>query len=133
MNTPITLIFATVYSVLFLGLTFVVINYRQKNKIILGDANQPALTHRIRAHGNTAEYGPLAILLVLIGELNKVNSSYLIVAASLFMIGRIIYTFTTIALHSNPKVGGIRILGMTLTLVSIITLVIFLLIKALYA
>ena len=70
MHAPITALYAGLLGILMLILAFRVVAVRRTTSIGLGDGGHALLLSRIRIHGNAAEYVPLALILMLILELN---------------------------------------------------------------
>lgn len=60
----ITLSYLAVLSILYAGLSLVVVGLRAKHDIPFGDGGNEALHRAIRAHGNFVEWVPLAAILV---------------------------------------------------------------------
>ena len=61
---PITLFTSGVLGLLYMTLTAQVVRQRQKHNVSLGDGGVEAVQIAIRAHGNFAEYTPLALILL---------------------------------------------------------------------
>src|SRR3979409_1659845 len=74
----ITPLYAGVLALLFLVLSWRVVEFRQRG-IPLGDGGDPAMLRRIRGHGNFAEYVPL--ILVMMGFLEIGRTSFYVVHA----------------------------------------------------
>lgn len=66
----ITLIYAGLLGLLFLGLSFWVVKRRAQFGVMIGQGEAPELLAAIRAHGNFAEYVPLTLLLMALCELS---------------------------------------------------------------
>ena len=62
---PITLFTSGVLGLLYMTLTAQVVRQRQKHNVSLGDGGVEAVQIAIRAHGNFAEYTPLALILLV--------------------------------------------------------------------
>ncbi len=88
----------TSWAAAFLTVFYIVISMRvglarNKNRISLGDGNVKEMTILIRAHGNFAEYVPLALVLLMLCELKAANYQAIMIAAILLCIGRVIHYF----------------------------------------
>jgi uncharacterized protein len=68
MNLTVTPIHGAALTALFLALSLRVIAFRRANRISFCDRGDADLLRRIRAQGNFAEYAPLGMLLLLIGD-----------------------------------------------------------------
>jgi len=64
----VTAVYASVFALLFAGLSAWVIAGRLSFRVSHGDGGQDRLNRRIRAHGNFAEYVPLILLIVALLE-----------------------------------------------------------------
>ena len=112
----VTLLYADLLALLFLGLSFRVILYRRRSRISLLDQGDEALRTRIRAQGNCAEYAPIGILLILILELMLAPLWLLHLFGLMLLGGRCIHA---VGFQSVPPVLRLRIFGMMLTTVQI--------------
>lgn len=71
MNAPVTALYAGLFGLLIVVLGILVTRQRMKNKVSLGGGEAPALKRAIRAHANCIEYVPIALLLMLVAEINQ--------------------------------------------------------------
>ncbi|MDH5517623.1 MAG: MAPEG family protein [Gammaproteobacteria bacterium] len=88
---PLTSIFSFCFAVLIFYLVLQVVRCRRKFRVGYGDGGHDELRHAISAHSNAIETIPLALIILLISELNAVNSVLLISASVLFLLARIIH------------------------------------------
>ncbi len=77
MNAPVTAMYAGLLGLLMLVLSFRVVAVRRAMSIGLGDGGNALLLSRIRIHGHFAEYVPLALVLLLLLELNGASTTWL--------------------------------------------------------
>jgi uncharacterized membrane protein YecN with MAPEG domain len=89
MHAPITALYAGLLGILMLILAFRVVAVRRVTSIGLGDGGDALLLSRIRIHGNAAEYVPLALILMLILELNGGSARWLHVLGIALLVGRL--------------------------------------------
>ncbi len=68
MSFSITGIYAGLLTLLFIGLSARVIRVRRRDRIALGDGDNPDLRRAMRVQGNFAEYVPLALILMVLVE-----------------------------------------------------------------
>lgn len=108
----ITGIYAALCALLLLALALRVSLGRRKGKVGLGDGGQPDLSRRIRAHANAVEYVPMALLLLLILELNQTQPLWLHVFGIVLIVGRIAHA---VGISQNAGVGLGRAVGTLLT------------------
>jgi uncharacterized protein len=112
---PLTATTALVLAVLFIRLAFAVIKKRRQHKVALGSGQYPDLEAAIRAHGNFAEYVPLALVLLACAELNHAPWWLLACAALALVVGRYIHA---LAIPGSDLKK--RVLGMKLTFASLV-------------
>ena len=129
MNTPsdisITLVLTAIFGLLHVIFTLRVGNYRFKSKISLGDGGDHELRNRVRAHGNFIENVPIALLLILLNDLDGAKDNTLILMGSILLIARLTH-YLTIATRKLPIV--MRPLSMIGTLGTILAASVMLLI-----
>lgn len=108
-NITITAFYASLLTLLYIGLSFNVIRLRFKLKVGVGDGGQEQLTKAIRIHGNFSEYMPLALILLAGFELSGGNSAWVHVFGSVLFIGRVLHAIglTQSVGTSKPRVFGI--------------------------
>jgi uncharacterized membrane protein YecN with MAPEG domain len=111
---PVSATTAIVLAVLFVKLAFAVIKKRQLHKVVLGSGQHADLEAAIRAHGNFAEYVPLALLLIVFAEINRSPWWLVAIAALALVAGRYIHAMAMTG--SDLKK---RVLGMQLTFASL--------------
>ena len=89
MHAPVTALYAGLLGLLMLILSFRVVAVRRATSIGLGDGGDALLLSRIRIHGHFAEYVPLALLLMLILEVNGTSSTWLHGLGVALVVGRL--------------------------------------------
>jgi uncharacterized membrane protein YecN with MAPEG domain len=115
----ITSIYASLAVLLLVRLSLSVIKLRRKNRILVGDGGNEELELAIRTHANALEYIPIALLLLLMLELNGAPKILIHLLGSTLLIGRIIH-----AIGFPAKDLRKRILGMQITIYLLIGLAI---------
>jgi uncharacterized membrane protein YecN with MAPEG domain len=116
MTLAITGTYAAALTALYLLLSARVILFRRKNRINLGDGNDPEMLRRIRAHANFAEYAPLGIVLMGIAEMQGEAAWWLHGLGLMLLVGRLLHGVNfTFALKSMQMRSG----GMLLTLLAL--------------
>ena len=122
MLLPVTTILVSLMGLLFFRWSLRVIELRRKNKVSLGDGGHEDLQRAIRGQANCAEYAPIAVLLVLVAEIQASGPIMLGVVAILaagFLLGRILHGYAFAATAGNIT---LRVRGMQLTLMTIVLL-----------
>lgn len=101
MNVHITLLYGglTFLFVLFLGMN--VSRARGKHKAGFGTM-PPEIARDVRAHGNAAEWAPMAILLLLLLELSGLSSLALHLLGGSILLGRVIHGVGALIPKRNP-------------------------------
>ncbi|MFT5064906.1 MAG: putative membrane protein YecN with MAPEG domain [Reinekea sp.] len=128
---PVTSIIAALAVVLYITLAARVIAVRRTNKVSLGDAADKVLETRIRQHGNFNEYVPLALILMVIAELQGAPKALLLALGVAILGGRLAHVF---GLENMHKAIGIKIrtYGMISTFLSLIILSVTLVIQTVF-
>ena len=129
MSLPITAIFASLLALLFFRLSIRVIELRRSNKVSLGDGGHEDLKRAVRGQANCAEYGPIAVMLILIAELQspgQILTVVLAVLAAAFLLGRVMhgYAFAATAGSSSLRVRGMQLTLLPLVLLAILNIAI---------
>ena len=106
----ITPLYAALAAVILIVLALRVIVVRRGRGIAIGDGADDDMARRIRAHGNFAEYTPLALVLILLLELGGAPAWQLHLLGAALILGRIVHAGSLTA-HS----GFGRLVGMALT------------------
>ena len=115
------MIFASLFALMFVGLSIAVIRKRRALKIATGTGGSNEMEYAMRAHGNFAEYVPLALILLAGAELNNAPVWTIITIGTLLLIGRLLhaYGFLKSAKETHFK---FRVSGMAVTFTSLILL-----------
>lgn len=117
----ITSVIAATLTLIFIKLSFAVIGLRRKNKVGLGSGGHDDLDRAIRAHGNFAEYVPLAMILIACLELNGAPWWLVAILGITLIVGRLIHAK---GINTPPPDFSKRILGMQLTFGTLVALVV---------
>lgn len=110
----VTALYTGLLALVLLVLSIRVISVRRRLRIGIGDEGNEELARRIRAHGNFTEYVPIALLLILAGELAAAPDWMLHALGATLVVGRVVHAWSLPA-HS---IGG-RTAGMMLTFIVI--------------
>ena len=122
----ITLLFAAILSAFMIVLAVRVLDLRgspvTKSFHKPGRVIDPLeLERAIRGHGNLIEYAPLFLILMLLLELTEASETFLYICGTVFTVGRFMHG---IAFSFMKKNGLLRIGGMTLTFLGLISLIV---------
>ena len=122
----VTLLFAAILSAFMIVLAVRVLDLRgspvTKSFHRPGRVIDPLeLERAIRGHGNLIEYAPLFLILMLLLELTEASETFLYICGTVFTVGRFMHG---IAFSFMKKNGLLRIGGMTLTFLGLISLIV---------
>lgn len=91
MHAPVTALYAGLLALLFVALSLRISLYRMKHHVGIGDGGHAELARAIRVQGNAAEYIPLALILLLVNELNGQPAWFLHIAGAAFFVARLLH------------------------------------------
>lgn len=114
----ITALYASLLTFLYVGLAFRVIAVRVNRRVGLGDADDPLLRRRIRAHGNFGEYVPLGLILLALAELMGSPALLLHGIGTSLTGGRLLHAY---GLSNGSEASAGRAAGMVLTVAALLT------------
>ena len=117
----VTLIFAAAFGLLNLWLGIRVSGRRGANKVSVGHGGVPIVEAGMRAHANFNEYVPIALILMLLIELNIGPARGLWAIGALLVVGRVLHPFGM----DRPYPNRYRQLGMLLTWLPVIALIVW--------
>ena len=108
----ITPIYAGLLTIVFVTLSFRVIGARRGAMVPLGDGGHRLLLRRQRVHANFAEYVPLALVLMILAELQGAPRLVLHGLGLALLAGRILHA---VGVGREPEPPRFRVVGMGLT------------------
>jgi hypothetical protein len=97
---------------------------RNRHKIGLGDGGLPAMVRAVRAHANAIETIPLALVLLLVLELDQTQPWLLHAFGIMLLVGRVLHG---LGLSGASGYSFGRSVGMALTVLSIVGMAVLLL------
>jgi len=115
----ITSLTAALLGALCVMLSLKVVSIRRREKISVGDGGNESLLRAMRSQANLLEYAPIALILIACAEINGVPRLLLGLVAIAFVAGRVLHPA---GLRDVSSPMSARVLGMQLTLVSILVL-----------
>lgn len=119
MATPITAIYAALSAVMLLVLAALVVRARWATRTALGVGSDPRMERAVRVHANFVEYVPLALLLMLLAELNGLGAAALHAAGMALLVSRVLHAWG-LSRHSARSFGRFwGTLGTWLTLLAL--------------
>lgn len=112
---PITLTVAGAAALLNVWLGWRVGQRRLSEKVSIGDGGNEALTCRMRAHANFAEYTPFVLILIGLVELAGGTTAWLWAVGALYILARIAHAIGMDRPTPNPfRMAGIIVTMLTL-------------------
>ena len=108
-----SMITAGLLGLLLLFLSGYVIAGRVKFKIDIGDGGNEQMRQRIRAQANFAEYVPLALILIIMVEINTIGAGWMPAAMAVTLV--VARLWHAQGLLSSPGTSTGRFMGTNLT------------------
>ncbi len=122
----ITALYAGILAIFYVALTAFVVQGRYAYKVGLGDGGVPALTQRIRIHGNFAEYVPFGLMLLFLVDYAGYSAWLVHLLGIMLVTGRIAHAW---GVYCSPVASPGRLAGMILTILMFIIAAGFLLVE----
>jgi uncharacterized protein len=116
---PITALYAGLLALVLLALALRVIRLRWKLRVGIGDGGDKAMARAIRVHGNATEHVPIALLLLLVAELNHAGPTLLHACGIILVVARILHALglgRTIGASWERMAGTIGTVGVVIAL-----------------
>lgn len=124
MAPVVTAIYAAVLAILMIVLSFRISFARLRTGVSLNWGGDPALTERVRAFGNFAEWVPMALVLMALAEGAGASVGAIHLAGIALVAGRVLHP---LQLRLDALFTPLRFLGMAGTYLSILISAFFLL------
>lgn len=120
--------YAAMLALLIVWLSLRVIKLRREKKVRLGDGDEPELQVAIRAQGNATEYVPISLILLVLLELSGGHVALVHSGGIAVLVGRILH-----ARGLLTESLRYRILGMQVTIFTLIGLAVANLVYVVYS
>lgn len=104
MAAPVTAVYAALAALMLLVLGGLVVRARWTTRTALGVGTDPRMERAVRVHANFVEYVPLALLLLLLAELNDVPGPGLHAAGVALLASRALHAWG-LSRHSARSFG----------------------------
>jgi uncharacterized protein len=117
-------VYAAIFGLMLVYLSFRVIKQRRSVMVSLGDGDDPTLRKAIAVHSNFSQYVPLALLLITFVELGHASAYIVHALCASLLIGRIAHAY---GLSQANQIMKLRRLGMALTFTVIVIAALYLL------
>ncbi|MBL25704.1 MAG: hypothetical protein CMM48_17615 [Rhodospirillaceae bacterium] len=102
----ITGLYAAILAILLVAASINVIRNRVKNEVDLGDGGKGVMLRAIRAQGNFIEYVPMALILMLLLELNRESATLLHGLGITLVVGRLLHFYSIVGEKMPPRLAG---------------------------
>lgn len=113
-NAGITLLYTALLALVLIALSIQVVWLRRKFHVGYGTGSEQPLGLAVRAHANFCEYVPMALLLLMLIELNALAPDWVLHALGvMLLIGRILHGFFGLNRSAGTSLG--RFWGTSLT------------------
>ncbi|NUO50149.1 MAG: MAPEG family protein [Polyangiaceae bacterium] len=93
MAVPVVALYGSLNALFNLYLANNVSNARKKHKVSIGHKENKDVELAARIHGNNAEFVPLALLMLLIAELQGLSAMWLHVLGGALFVGRVLHAY----------------------------------------
>ncbi len=113
----ITPLIAAICALLYIYLSYAVIQQRFSKGVALGSGGEPELEIEIRAHANFAEYVPFALILLWFVETVTYEHNLALILGCVLIIARIAHVF---GLRNHKELLILRQLGVVATFIVIL-------------
>ncbi|MFV8783742.1 MAPEG family protein [Microbulbifer sp. SA54] len=120
LSVKITALYAGLSALLILALAYRVVAFRRSNKVGVGTGGHHFGEVVVRAHANAVEYVPLALILMLIAEINGLSAVWLHCLGGALLLARALHAVGFIAGKGGYHFG--RFTGTALTWLVILAL-----------
>ena len=108
----ITPLYAATLALLCIVLSVRTLTLRRRFGVAIGPGDEPLLARAVRAHGNFTEYVPLALLLLLLVDLESNRSVLLHGLGLMLVVGRASHAYGVSQVREDFR---FRVAGMALT------------------
>lgn len=102
----ITSLYAGLLALVYLVISGWVIRVRMQQKVFAGDKGDPLMVNAMRVHANFAEYVPLALILILLAEMQGAPALALHLLGAGLVLSRIMHALGMAAQPHKPPLRG---------------------------
>lgn len=120
LTVKITALYAGLCALLIIALAYRVVAFRRGNKVGLGSGGHHMGQVLVRAHANAVEYVPLALILMLIAEINGLSALWLHGLGTALILARALHAIGFVSSKGGYHIG--RFIGTALTWLVILAL-----------
>lgn len=106
MIPALTSLYAGILALIYLVISGWVVRVRMQQKIFAGDKGDPFMANAIRVHANFAEYVPLALILILLAEMQGAPALALHLLGGGLVLSRVMHALGMAAEPHKPPLRG---------------------------
>ncbi|TDK42999.1 MAPEG family protein [Antarcticimicrobium luteum] len=114
MPLTLTALYAGLLGLFYVGLSLWVVKVRVNQKVASGDKGNPVMQNAMRTHANFAEYVPMGLILIGLGEAQGMPAVGTHALGAALLIARLMHAF---GMGRLPHIPALRGGGATLTFV----------------
>lgn len=131
-------IYAAIYAIILVMMSFYVSSVRRKKHIAMGDDGDVTLRQAIRAQANFVEYTPFFLILLAVLELINGQALLIHILGIVFLVGRVLHMYSLLKAerYENGRITEFprfRVAGMMLTFGCILVAAVVIAVMALTA
>jgi uncharacterized membrane protein YecN with MAPEG domain len=102
----ITGLYAGILALFYVGLTFNVIARRRYHGVPFGDKDIPEMRRAIRVHGNFAEYVPLALICIMLLEMQGAGAGMIHFLCGTLLLARVLHAIALTKSNFQLRIAG---------------------------
>ena len=106
MIPAVTSLYAGCLALLYLGISAWVIRVRVQQNVLSGDKGNPVMANAMRVHANFAEYVPLALILILLAEMQGAPALALHGLGATLLLSRVMHAAGKASQPHKPPLRG---------------------------
>ena len=106
MIPTLTSLYAGLLALVYLVISGWVIRVRMQQKVFGGDKGDPVMANAMRVHANFAEYVPLALILILLAEMQGAPALALHLLGAGLLLARVMHALGMAAQPHKPPLRG---------------------------
>ena len=129
MSVQITALYAGLCGLLVIALAFRVVSFRRGKKVGIGSGGDKEGKVRVRVHANAIEYIPLALILLLVAEINGLSHVWLHCLGATLVLARVMHAVGLTAGKGGyhpGRFGGILLTWIVIIVLAVINILTFL-------
>ncbi|MFD1216453.1 MAPEG family protein [Microbulbifer celer] len=122
----VTALYAGICALLVIALAYRVVAFRRGEKVGLGSGGHHMGQVAVRAHANAIEYVPLALILMMIAEINGLSAVWLHCLGATFVLARLMHAVGLVSGKGGyhpGRFGGTALSWLVILILAVINIV----------